>query len=410
MPQFDFVNRSGQTLTGRLELPNGEAKAFAVFAHCFTCSKNVKAATQVSRGLAEFGVAVLRFDFTGLGNSEGDFANTNFSSNVADLVDASFALQKQYDAPSLLIGHSLGGAAALLAAAEIGSIRAVATIGAPSEPAHVERLIGDTTAETHDDGSATIRLGGRELRLGSQYVDDLKSNRLAESMPALRKPVLIFHSPIDSIVSIDNARRLYESAKHPKSFVSIDGADHMLGDPEDAQFVAATLAAWATRYIPRSRAIAYTEPIPEGVVEVKEQNSSLTQQIRTANHTFHADEPLSLGGHDLGPNPYDLLLASLGACTSMTLRMYANRKKWPVESINIRLSHSRVHADDCESCDANANRIDRIDKEIVLSGELDESQVARLAEIADRCPVHRTLMNDKQILSNVRLRSPSSNP
>lgn len=250
MPQFDFINRSGQTLTGRLELPEEDPRAFAMFAHCFTCSKNVKAATQVSRALAEQGIAVLRFDFTGLGNSEGDFANTSFSSNVADLMDASAALQEQYAAPSLLIGHSLGGAAALMAAAELDSVRAVATIGAPSEPAHVEHLIDRTTEQTHEDGSATIQLGGRGFRVGRQFVEDLRANRLRDSLSNLRKPTLIFHSPVDAIVSIDHARRLYESAKHPKSFVSVDGADHMLSDPADSQFVAEILAAWSRRYIP----------------------------------------------------------------------------------------------------------------------------------------------------------------
>ncbi len=249
MSRFDFTNRDGHNLTGRLELPQGRPKSYAIFAHCFTCSKNVKAATQVSRRLAEQEIGVLRFDFTGLGNSEGDFANADFSSNVNDLIDAASALREQDSAPSLLVGHSLGGAAALMAAAEIDSIRAVATIGAPGEPAHVERLINSTTTTTHEDGSATILLGGRELAIGSHFIDDLKKNRIANSLPALKKPLMIFHSPVDEIVSIGNARQLYEAARHPKSFISIDGADHMLSNPADARFVAATLAAWAFRYV-----------------------------------------------------------------------------------------------------------------------------------------------------------------
>lgn len=403
MPQFDFTNRHGQTLTGRLELPNSSPKAYAIFAHCFTCSKNAKAASQVSRELAKLGVAVLRFDFTGLGNSEGDFANSNFSSNVTDLLDAAAALQRRHEAPSMLIGHSLGGAAALLAAAEIESVHVVATIGAPSEPSHVEHLIDRTTAQAHADGSATIRLGGRDLKIGGEFIEDLRSNRIANSLSSLRKPLMIFHSPIDEVVAIDNARRLYETAKHPKSFVAIDGADHMLSDPADARFVAATLAAWASRYLPDQEEATDTPTVADGVVEVREQNASLTQQIHTPTHEFSADEPSSAGGNNVGPNPYELLLASLGACTSMTLRMYANRKQWVLESIQVRLQHSRIHAEDCQSCDSIEGRIDRIEKEITVTGELDATQVARLGEIADRCPVHRTLMNAKQIQSQISL-------
>ncbi len=402
MSKFDFMNRNGHQLTGRIEFPSGVPRAFAIFAHCFTCSKNAKAATQVSRRLAERGIAVLRFDFTGLGNSDGDFANSDFSSNVNDLIDAAAALADQYSAPALLIGHSLGGAAALIASAELESVQAVATIGAPSEPAHVERLIEKTSTATHTDGSVTIQLGGRELAIGSQFFSDLKRNRVADVLPTLDKPVMIFHSPIDSIVSVDNARRIYETAKHPKSFISIDGADHMLSNPDDANFVADTLAAWAARYL-QTDETAKTEPKPaveNGTVVVLEQ-AGLTQSIATHQHEFKADEPSSLGGNGQGPTPYELLLASLGACTSMTLRMYARHKGLSLDSIKVTLKHSRIHADDCATCETSDGKIDRIEKEIVVAGDLTVKQVKRLGEIADRCPVHRSLMHEKLIETKI---------
>lgn len=403
MSQFDFQSRRGLTLTGRLELPAQPVRAYAIFAHCFTCSKNVKAASQVSRELAEQGIAVLRFDFTGLGNSEGDFANSNFTSNVNDLLDAAQALRARYDAPMILVGHSLGGAAALMAATQIESVRAVATIGTPSEPAHVEHLIGNTTTQTHDDGSATISLGGRELRIGADFIADLKSNRIADHLPKLRKALLIFHSPNDSIVDIEQAKRLYEAAKHPKSFISLDNADHMLSDSDDAQFVARTLAAWVGRYLPRKDR---PHDIPDRTVEVRERGTKFTQSIRTGTHHFLADEPTSAGGGNRGPNPYELLLASLGSCISMTLRMYSDRKQWLVDGIAVSLRHSRVHADDCAACESSDGRIDHIDVSVIVKGLLDETQMRRLGEIAEKCPVHRTLMNEKRIRTEVRLDEP----
>lgn len=400
MPQFDFTSRRGLTLTGRLELPPRPIRAYAIFAHCFTCSKNVKAATQVSSELADHGIAVLRFDFTGLGNSEGDFANSNFTSNVTDLVDAANALKEQYNAPMLLIGHSFGGAAALMAAGQIESVRAVATIGAPSEPAHVERLIGLSKTQSYEDGSATISLGGRELRIGADFVKDLRSNRVADRLPRLHKPILIFHSPTDSIVNIEQAKKLYEAAKHPKSFVSVNDADHMLSNPSDAKFVAATLAAWVDRYLPAPKP---SDEIVDGVVEVHEQKTKYTQSIRTSRHQFLADEPVSVGGADLGPNPYELLLASLGSCITMTLRMYADRKQWPVQGITVRLQHSRIHAKDGADCESLDGRIDQIDVAVIVKGELNEAQVKRLAEIAEKCPVHRTLMREKSVRTHIQL-------
>lgn len=404
MPRFDFINQQGATLAGRLELPETHPIAFAIFAHCFTCSKNAKAASQIAKQLAARGIAILRFDFTGLGNSEGDFANSNYSSNITDLIAAAETLRRQHQAPSLLVGHSLGGAAVLSAAALISEVKAVATIGAPSEPSHVTHLFGDQVARIEKDGSAKVVIGGREITIARQFLEDLQSNRLAETLPTLKKPLVIFHSPIDTVVSIDNARKLYEAARHPKCFVSLDGADHLLTSTADAEFVAAMLAAWAPRYL--SASPQPTEQsrdlVPAGTVLVREMNGGLTQQVRTTHHEFFADEPVAHGGKDRGPNPYELLLASLGTCTSLTLRMYANRKDWDLQSITISLQHSRVHANDCVSCESQDGYIDRIEKSIQVSGQLDESQVARLTEIADRCPVHRTLVNEKEILTDLK--------
>jgi putative redox protein len=416
MTQFNFQNALGKTLAGRLELPPTPTKKFAIFAHCFSCSKNVHAATRVSRELAKLGIAVLRFDFTGLGNSEGDFANTNFSSNVNDLIAAADALRARHQAPSLLVGHSLGGAAVLMAAPQIPEVKAVATIGAPSEPAHVSHLFGDRTACIEKDGAALIQIGGRDLRIEKHFLDDLKTHRLTEALPALGKPLMIFHSPVDSIVSIDHARKLYEAARHPKSFVSLDDADHMLTRQDDAEFVAGTLAVWAARHVNEPAAEESETPanarvkVAKGTVEVNELAGGLSQQIRTPTHEFRADEPSSVpGGNGTGPDPYELLLASLGACTSMTLRMYANRKQWPVENIQVRLSHERIHAKDCQDCELEADRgndgssfVDLIRKQITIKGAVDETQLQRLHEIADRCPVHRSLMNEKHIKTEIQ--------
>jgi putative redox protein len=401
MTRFDFQNSRGETLSGRLESPAVVPRAFAIFAHCFTCSKNIHAATRVARELATHGIAVLRFDFTGLGSSEGDFANSDFSSNVGDLIAAAAALRERAAAPSLLVGHSLGGAAVLMAANEIPEVTAVATIAAPSEPAHVSHLFGDAVARIEEDGAALIRLGGRELRIEKHFLEDLKKNRLANTLPSLGKPLLLFHSPADAVVPIEHARKLYQAARHPKNFISIDGADHMLSEKADTSFVATTLAAWASRYLGDSPGPEATDTDSQ-VVEVTAQAGELAQTIRTGKHVLVADEPPSVGGSDTGPTPYNLLLASLGACTSMTLQMYAGRKGWSVEGIAIRLQHRRIHASDCESYETRDGYIDCIEKDIVVSGELDDAQIKRLAEIADRCPVHRTLQGAKEITTQIR--------
>jgi len=397
-----FENRHGQRLAARLDLPRGEPLAWALFAHCFTCSKDFPAAGRISRRLAASGLAVLRFDFTGLGSSEGDFANTNFSSNVDDLVAAAAHLREHHAAPSLLIGHSLGGAAALVAARRIDEVRAVCTIAAPSEPQHVRGLITDGLDAIEAGGVATVDIAGRPFRIQKQFLDDLDRHNLGEELGALRKALLVFHSPVDATVGIDHARRIYEAARGARSFVSLEDADHLLRDPRDARYVAEVLAAWVSRYLaapsgPAAERGAAPDLAP-GEVLVEEAARPYGQRVVAGRHELVADEPASVGGADAGPGPYDYLLAALGACTSMTLRMYADRKGWPLERVSVRLRHDRVHAEDCASCEDADGQVDRIDRDLrIEGGELDDAQRARLLEIADRCPVHRTLENQKEI-------------
>lgn len=408
--KLTFTNRNGTELAGRLERPAGEPVAWAIFAHCFTCSKDVHAATRVSRALAEHGFAVLRFDFTGLGNSAGDFANTSFSSNVEDLLDAAAHLRERHTAPSLLIGHSLGGAAVLAAAGALPEVRAVATIGAPSDVGHVAHLFTHAADEIEARGSAEVKLGGRSFEISRSFVEDLGQHRLEERLRELQKAVLVMHSPIDNVVGIDHARRIYEGVRGPKSFVTLDDADHLLTRPADSEYVAAVLAAWATRYVGRGRSSDRpdgrgADSTDAGSVLVEELNGGLAQRVLAGRHELLADEPVALGGTDRGPGPYDYLLAGLGACTSMTLRMYANHKGWPLEKVAVRLRHDRIHARDCETCAGEPEnpdaKISRIERELTIEGDLDDDQRARLLEIADRCPVHRTIVHDKDIVTRL---------
>ncbi|MGH8702448.1 MAG: bifunctional alpha/beta hydrolase/OsmC family protein [Burkholderiales bacterium] len=391
-----FPGSLGTALAARLDVPPVKPAAFALFAHCFTCSKDTLAASRISAALTARGIAVLRFDFTGLGGSEGDFANTNFSSNLADLVAAASWLREHHEAPRLLIGHSLGGAAVLAAAREIPEATAVATIGAPSEPAHVRHLLAPALPQIESAGEAEIELAGRKFRIKKQFLEDIAGHRSREAIGSLGKALLIFHSPRDTTVSIDNAAQIFMAAKHPKSFVSLDDADHLLTRKEDAAYVAAVLAAWASRYI--GAPLIEARPIPAnapGVVTVAETRAGkFTQAITVGNHRLLADEPLSAGGTDTGPSPYDLLLAALGACTSMTVRMYADLKQLPLHKVTVRLRHEKVHAQDCAECETKEGKIDRIEREIELEGGLDEAQRARLLEIANKCPVHRTLHSE----------------
>ena len=397
----EFAGALGNRLAGRVEQPDGGASVFALFAHCFTCSKDLKAVSRISRALVEQGIGVLRFDFTGLGESEGDFADTNFSSNLEDLLAAVEFLRQEYRAPQLLIGHSLGGAAVLTIAKQIPEAKAVATLGAPSDTGHLHDSLLEQAPELAEQDETQLTLAGRTFRIKRQLLDDLAENRVLAAVSELRLPLLVLHSPVDRVVGIGHARKIYEAAVHPKSFVSLDQADHLLLERvEDARYAAEVLAVWASRYLDLGESKAPPETAkarPEsGRVRVS-GGATYKQQITSPKHDWIADEPTTLGGTDKGPTPYELLLSALGACTTITLRMYADRKGWPLEEVEVELRHERVHAQDCAECETKTGRLDRIHRELKLTGELTEDQRSRLAEIADRCPVHRTLTSETVI-------------
>ena len=395
--KLTFKNRDGVELAGRLDRPVGPVRGCALFAHCFTCSKDIPAAVRISAELAERGIAVFRFDFTGLGGSGGEFENTNFSSNVDDLVDAAEFLAHEHGGPQLLVGHSLGGAAVLAAARRVSSVRAVATIAAPSDPGHVRHLLTEDIDAIEAHGVAPVDIAGRQFRIRKQFLDDLDSQKLGEELGALRSALLVMHSPVDRIVSIEHAERIYKSARGVRSFVSLDDADHLLTRRQDAEYVAEVLAAWSSRWLGEREAEKVARP-ERGEVLVRERHRPYTTDVVTEHHRLTADEPAKVGGADEGPNPYELLLGALGACTTMTLRMYADRKGWPLEGTEVRLKHSKIHASECEACESDEGQVDSIQRTIRIDGaQLDSDQRARLLEIADRCPVHRTLTSETVI-------------
>ena len=410
--KITFKNDQGIELAGLLETPaDGKPiRSYALFAHCFTCGKDIAAASRIARALTKFGIAVFRFDFTGLGNSDGDFGNTNFSSNVDDLLAAYHMLDNDFSAPQLVIGHSLGGAAILSAADRMPLVKALATIGSPATADHVQHLFHCSIDELENKGKAEVNIGLRKFTIKKQLIDDLKQHTDTDHIAKLRKALIIFHSPIDKIVPIAEATKIFSVAKHPKSFVSLDDADHLLIDAKDSEFVAQTLASWADRYIDAQSADNSSKPntatntsattvekindLKSGEVLITEKDQKFLRGLFTPDHQLLSDEPTHYGGSNLGPSPYDLLLMALGSCTSMTIRMYANHKKIDLQDINIHLNHERIHSDDCADCDGLTGKIERITREIELKGDLTDAQRKRLIEIADRCPVHLTLEND----------------
>ncbi len=392
--KLDFEGSQGASLSARLDLPDTPARAFAIFAHCFTCSKDLHATRRISQTLSARGIAVLRFDFTGLGNSSGDFASTNFSSNKQDLLMAVEYLRQHFQAPSLLIGHSLGGAAVLSVAGDVPEVRAVATIGAPAEAEHVVHNFGIKLDEIADKGEAEVSLGGRVFSIRKQMLDDLASNHVVDRVAQLNKALLVLHSPIDQTVGVENASKIFVAAKHPKSFISLDQADHLVTGERDADFAASVIAAWAERYISEEQSDAVSQP--EGVVRIRETGAGKFQnRVLSGHHKLLADEPKSVGGLDSGPSPYDYLAAALGTCTSMTLRMYAEFKKLDIGEITVDVSHEKIHAADCETCTHDetsaGGKIDLFDRAITIAGLEDETIMQKMVEIADKCPVHKTL-------------------
>jgi uncharacterized OsmC-like protein/fermentation-respiration switch protein FrsA (DUF1100 family) len=399
--RFQFEGEGGIHLAATLDTPEAQIRAYALFAHCFTCGKDVLAAKRIAVALAAKGIAVLRFDFTGLGSSEGDFANSTFASNVADLVRAANHLRETKEAPALLIGHSLGGAAILAAAESIPEARAVVTIAAPSDPAHVTGLFADRIEDIRKLGKAEVSLAGRPFTVSREFLDDIAEHSLIDRVARLHRALLIMHAPTDDTVGIDNATRVFVAAKHPKSFVSLADADHLLSNRRDSGYAADVIAAWASRYIEPAVAEAAVDlgQSPRRVVVRETRDSKFQQSISVGPHRLVADEPVAAGGEDTGPGPYDFLLAGLGACTSMTMRLYADRKSLPLERTTVTLRHSKIHAQDCAECETKEGMLDQIERVIAMEGELDAEQRKKLMEIADKCPVHRTLTSEIRIVT-----------
>jgi putative redox protein len=393
--KLKIENKNGLALQAHLELPaNQKPNYYAIFAHCFTCSSTLSAVKNISRALTSHGFGVLRFDFTGLGKSEGEFADSHFSANVADLIAVSDYMQLHYKAPSLLVGHSLGGAAVITAGAELENIKAIATIGAPSSVDHVTHLFSHGINEVKEKGEAQVHIGGRPFTINKDFIENFDKTDLPAIVKNLRKPILVMHSPTDTIVGIKNAEEIYHNAHHPKSFITLDGADHLLSNSKDSVYAGNMIGTWAQRYF---------ETVENEMLETKGEQlvghlnlleDNFTTTIQTKNHNLIADEPASIGGDDFGPSPYDYLSAGLAACTVMTLKMYAQRKKWDLQEVFVYITYSKKHSDDLMIEVDTPTRFDHLQKKLKFIGNLDDKQKQRLKEIASKCPVHKTLQSE----------------
>lgn len=394
--KVNFLNSNDQELSGIIDFPLiGTPRAFAIFAHCFTCSKNLKAVDNVSNALTQHGIGVLRFDFTGLGQSDGDFSDTNFSSNLSDLKSAYDFLADKYSAPQIMIGHSLGGAAVLHVSSDLEEVKAVVTIGAPADPNHVKKLIETSEEEINKSGEAEVNIGGRPFKITQEFIDDLSAKSDQKVIHELGKALLIMHSPQDDIVDIANAAEIYDQAMHPKSFVTLDGSDHLMTNTKDSHYVGSIIGPWASRYLDAKK----PDIAPEGEVWTRIGEKGFVTEVTAGQHQLIADEPKEMGGTDLGPSPYGYLLSALGACTAMTLRMYADHKKMKLKEVKVKLTHDKIHSTDGHEAENEKGKIDQIRRMIRLEGDLSDAERERLIEIADRCPVHKTLEGKPQILT-----------
>lgn len=394
MKKIEFPGSQGHLLAARLDEPAGRVKAYALFAHCFTCGKDLQPVNRIAKALNDDGIAVLRFDFTGLGKSGGEFENTNFSSNVADLLAAADYMRQTMMAPALMIGHSLGGTATLVAATQVPEVKGVVTIGSPSNATNVIKQFKCDVETIEREGEAEVKLAGRPFKIRKQFLDDIRGQNVTDAVASLKKPLLVCHSPIDETVSIDHAGEIFKAAKHPKSFLSLNKADHLLFSPGSAEYVARSVAAWASSYIGNGSADGTEALAPHHVTVTSLPGHPFTQAVQMGAHAILADEPRDMGGEDAGPDPYSFLMAALGACTSMTLQLYARHKNLPLKGVEVHLTHDKIHAQDCTECETKEGKLDKFTRSILIKGDLNEEQRARMIEIADKCPVHRTLKSE----------------